>query len=67
MVRTQTDEWALLKDQFASLRQDETEQNAEAFFDAQIRSRVGEFITRAVLPEYKGRAVLPGHKPRVKR
>jgi hypothetical protein len=67
MVRTQTDKWALLKDQFASLRQDETEQTAEAFFDAQIRRRFGEYITRAVLPEYKGRAVLSGHKPRVKR
>jgi hypothetical protein len=62
MVRSNTNEWTLSKDQFAFLRQDEPEESIEAFLDEQIRRRFGEYVTSAVLPEYKGRKVLPANK-----
>lgn len=60
MVRTNTNEWTLLKDQFATLRQDEPEESIEALLDEQIRRRFGDYIMRGALPEYKGRSDLPG-------
>lgn len=60
MVRASANEWTLLKDEFAALRQDEpAEGSVEVLLDDQIRRRVGEYIMRAALPEYKGRSVLP--------
>ena len=59
MVGAQSNEWNILKDEFASLRRHGADESIEAFLDEEIRRRFGEYIMRAVLPEYKNRALLP--------
>lgn len=59
MVRAKNNEWSALKDNFVASRQDEANEGIEAFLDEEIRRRFGEYIMRAVLPEYRNRTLLP--------
>jgi hypothetical protein len=59
MVHAKSNEWSVLKDNFVASRQDEANESIETFLDEEIRRRFGEYIMRAVLPEYRNRTLLP--------